>query len=144
MSPRFVIYVLAFLTFVAVIEGCDKKSTKPKSNQGRKSREAEAPITFGESGFGLLLRPRNTKEDPKDTQVKELFRRIDTNSDDRIDAAEWVDFSKKTSVWDFVDLYSYTDENDDEAVSLEELLSVEIVEIGSSDEIQENVDVTSS
>lgn len=55
-------------------------------------------------------RPRNTKEALQNTHAEEIFRKIDTNSDNMVDAAEWVDYSKDaTSIWDFVELLGYTD-----------------------------------
>lgn len=56
MSSRSIICALAFLTLVAVIDGCDQKSGKPKPVKHRKGREVDASIPIGESGFGLLLR----------------------------------------------------------------------------------------
>lgn len=145
MSPRFVICVLAFLAFAAVIDGCDKKAKKPQNLKHRKGREVDAPIMVGESEFGLLLRPRNTKEASKNTHAEVIFRKIDTNSDNMVDAAEWVDYSKDaTSIWDFVELLGYTDINDDEVISLDELLSVQIVKFDQSTEKKDDAGDTSS
>ena len=58
----------------------------------------------------FFRRDRNAKEVSLiNTEVEEIFHKIDANSDDVIDAAEWVDFSKKTSVWDFLELLNYAD-----------------------------------
>ncbi|KAJ8020756.1 hypothetical protein HOLleu_40434 [Holothuria leucospilota] len=107
--------ILAILAAISeVINGCGKQSSENKNleeeiNIHRKTRELDAPILVGESGFGVLLRPHNTKVDSKDIDAENLFRRIDTNANDVVDAAEWVDFSKETSVWDFVKLLDYAD-----------------------------------
>lgn len=92
----------------------------------------------------FLHRPRNTKVEPKDTEAEELFRKIDTNSDGMVDAAEWVHFSKKTSIWDFVKLLEYANTDEDEAVSLEEFLAVQTIKIDQPEERKDDVAAKSS
>ncbi|KAJ8020755.1 hypothetical protein HOLleu_40433 [Holothuria leucospilota] len=142
--------ILAILAAISeVINACGKQSSENKNleeeiNTFRKTRELNAPILVGESAFGVLLRPHNTKVESKDVEAENLFRRMDRNGNDEIDAAEWVDFSKETSVWDFVKLLDYADLDDDEAVSLEEFLAVQIVKIDRSEEVKNDVSVTPS
>lgn len=151
---RVVFGTLVFLVVVNVISGCavtsgtvsTGKSASGSGKSGSKSRntrEVDSPITLTQNGLGLLLRPRNTKIALKDTQVEEVFRQIDANSDGMVDAAEWVNFSKETSIRDFVDLLNYADVNDDEAFSLKEFLSVQIVKIDQSEDKEGKVDMTS-
>ncbi|KAJ8020754.1 hypothetical protein HOLleu_40432 [Holothuria leucospilota] len=93
-----VFFILGILAAISeVINGCGKQSSETKNleeeiNTYRKSRELDAPILVGESELGVLLRPRNTTAEPKDIAAENLFRKIDTNGDHEVDAAEWVDF----------------------------------------------------
>ncbi|KAJ8020239.1 hypothetical protein HOLleu_39776 [Holothuria leucospilota] len=133
--PRFIFSVLTVLAIVAMLDGCSVTGdNKSKGRSGsvrttRWKREVDGPIIATESELGLP-RPRNrhsrTPSNPKDSELlaEEIFRRIDTSGNGMVDAGEWVDFSRETSIWDLAKLLDFADVNDSESVSLEEFLSV--------------------
>lgn len=53
--------------------------------------------------------PSNTKY--SELLAEEIFRRIDTSGNGMVDAGEWVNFSTRSSIWDFVNLLNDADVN---------------------------------
>ncbi|KAJ8020399.1 hypothetical protein HOLleu_39981 [Holothuria leucospilota] len=119
---RFAFGTMAFLAIFTLINGCVPTGTK---NPRKRTRELHTENLDKGIGLDFVFRPRNAKtvtaQDYK--QTEEEFLKMDSNNDGVVDACEWASFSDETRVREFVKLLEFADLDDNETVSLEELLS---------------------